>query len=83
MQMPRIHLNGTSKESLVKQYADCHEAVQKALDVVRRNPPHGRDYYVISGKAGNVAYREHQARVEALTKISDEFMALAMHCDEG
>ena len=43
--LPSIHMNGTSKDALLKQYKDCYYAVQKAVDELQTNPPHSRDYY--------------------------------------
>ncbi len=46
MTYPTVHLNGTGAEDLLRQYQDAYHAVERALEVVARSCPHGRDYYV-------------------------------------
>jgi hypothetical protein len=76
--LPTIHLNGTSGEALVKQFADNCTAVREALLTVCRNGPHMRDYYVAGSEAYRRADEEHRARVAVLEAMAAEFEAMAL-----
>lgn len=77
MMKPTVHMNGTSREELEKQFSDAYEAVEAALVAVRRAAPNGRDYYVQSPNAIIAAGDEHAARVNALMAMLGEYEALA------
>ncbi len=49
--MPMIHLNGSSAESLEKQYLEAMLALDAAIEKFNKIDFHGRDYYVISPDA--------------------------------
>lgn len=82
MEKPSIHLNGTSAESLFKDYLGAYEAVSHALDALQKIPPHGRDYYVQPGDPYPAARAEHDARLQKLQDVKDDLEALALHCQE-
>ena len=48
--LPTVHLNGTSKEKLLKDAEKLHDALHQAYDIVSKAISdcefHGRDYYV-------------------------------------
>ena len=44
--LPTVHLNGTSRDELVRQLVEAGKALQVALDKLRAAYPHERDYYV-------------------------------------
>lgn len=77
MQYPLIHLNGTSKESLLRQQHEMLAALRLASKVMAEHSPHGRDYYPISADAGSIAYAEHIARRTALEDIIVEIECIA------
>jgi hypothetical protein len=76
MPIPTIHMNGTTGEVLLEQYATAARAVQKAIDAVCDAGPNARDYYVQGPDAGLAAQREHEARVKALKTVRDELDAM-------
>lgn len=75
---PTVHLNGTSRESLMDQYRAAYRAVQDALKALANASPHGRDYYVQEDGAYNRAAREHNERCEKLRIVSDELLEIAL-----
>lgn len=78
---PIIHLNGDRAETLREQYVAAYHAVNHAHDVLRECQPNGRNYYPVPGSI-TPAIQEHNARLNALTKVAEELMDLAMHCDK-
>ena len=83
MKLPSIHLNGTSREALVKQMADVVHALDEALTKVGYATPHGRDYYVQgNGEAYPPAYqeavKEHEDRLKRLLALRNEYEALGL-----
>ena len=55
MQAPMIHLNGTSKETLIEGYCEAGNAVMNALKAVSENCPNARDYYPLGQEAWKIA----------------------------
>lgn len=76
LRVPRIHLNGTSKEALVREYAAAREAVVNAMDAIKAITVHGRDYYVQSGNAYNEAAAQHRDRLLRLDSVREELEAI-------
>ena len=72
MMLPTIHLNGTSQDSLLEQFADASEAVRVALQDLQQAAPHGRDYYPQGPEAFGRATAEHRKRVDALVGVRHE-----------
>ena len=72
MQFPRIHLNGSSAESLLEQYRRAVVAVANACTVVGDIDVNGRDYYVINSGAFTIARHEHIERRRKLKALYDE-----------
>jgi hypothetical protein len=79
MQFPRIHLNGSSAESLIADYLQAFDAVALAVKALERVDVNGRDYYVINSEAASVAMREHRERLAKLRTVRDELMDIAVH----
>ena len=76
MQAPLIHLNGTSRQSLLDQLCDAGEAVRKAMDALCQASPNGRDYYPLGPEAYKRALDEHQSRYDRLTSVRRELEEL-------
>ena len=74
---PTIHSNGTSRESLLKQYKSAIDAVNNACDYLQKAYPHGRDYYVQGGDALKKAQDEHQDWLRRLVSVKHELIAIA------
>lgn len=79
---PRVHLNGTSKDELLRQNLDAMRAVEKARQAIATAAPHGRDYYVIGPAAYTLAREAHDARLQALADIYSELEAIAVAIDQ-
>lgn len=73
---PTVHLNGTSQGELLRAYSDATAAVDAALRALSETSPHARDYYVQAPDAYGRAAVEHSLRVEKLTDVYDELLAL-------
>lgn len=74
---PTIHLNGTSREELLRQVCDAVAAVRTAIGALVDMSPNGRDYYPQGSDAINLAVKEHHARLEKLRAVQDELNAMA------
>ena len=81
--IPTIHIGGSGKAALVKQYRDAQLAVAKAAyairdaqDEVQQAYPHGRDYYTQAGATINKAMEEHETRKRAMQTAYDSFLKL-------
>jgi len=81
---PTIHLNGTSKESLLNQQLAVYRAALELLNALAHATPHDRDYYVQTDpRAGTIARGWHQIKVEHVRDIATEAEALAQQIQEG
>ncbi len=76
MQIPTIHLNGTSRDSLREGLMTAYTAVRTAIDAVCDAAPHGRDYYVQGPDAYTKARAEHDSRLARLKSVQDEILAI-------
>lgn len=82
MQVPTVHLNGTSKEGLVKPLAEAYDAIDLAYDALKRTAPNGRDYYPQGDGALVQAGAEHMDRLRRLDAIKEELQQLILLIDE-
>ena len=78
MMVPTIHMNGTSKESLLDDACNVMNAIYKAIDVACAAAPNARDYYTQGNEAYSKARDEHDARIERLEAVRKEYEALAL-----
>jgi hypothetical protein len=76
---PTIHLNGTSRDELVRQYTAALDAIFAAIEAVNAMAPNGRDYYPQGDDAYSTARREHIARMAKLSDLYEEVSELAVH----
>jgi hypothetical protein len=83
MQLPLIHLNGTSKKSLLEDIEEAYSALNAALSKLAQTGPNGRDYYPLPGNAFEVARQEHMARLGKLFEVKKELEELAEGIDLG
>jgi hypothetical protein len=85
MQLPAIHLNGNTKQSLLDEVLDCRHAIDVAINVLCERGPNSRNYYVLAD--GPAAYdrarEEHIARIEKLRGLAREFDELVDGIDRG
>jgi hypothetical protein len=77
MTLPTIHLNGSSKESLVHDARTAYSALLDAADALSRMSPHRRDYYT-APDTWDAATAEHAARIEAVQGVMDSVSEWAL-----
>ena len=68
--VPTVHLNGTSRAELLREYENAIRGVRDAIAAVEGAAPHGRDYY-LNGTLTQ-AQREHASRVARLVTVQRE-----------
>lgn len=76
---PTVHMNGTSRESLMKQQLDVINAIDAALEAMRHAMPHGRDYYPKGDDAIRCASAEWATHHHQLSNIRDHYQQIAEH----
>lgn len=79
LQVPTIHLNGSSPVTLQEDIRDAAHAVSLAVDAMTKTAPHMRDFYVRQdgGLADfNLATNEHRNRLRTLNRLYAELVAL-------
>ena len=83
LQLPLIHLNGTSKERLLEAIEEAHEAVCNAMGKLAETYPNGRDYYPLGRPALDKATSEHANRMRSLRTVKDQLEEMALGIDLG
>jgi outer membrane protein assembly factor BamD (BamD/ComL family) len=79
MQLPIIHMNGTSAETLLDGYRNAMNKLQEAIDALGTVEFNARDYYVEKG-AWDRAVKERREQMAALRKVHEELTEIAVHC---
>jgi hypothetical protein len=74
--IPTIHLNGTSREELIRQLRVASEALLEARRALERTAPHGRDYYPQGKGAIQQAQTEHYERLRRIDDVYEELMVI-------
>ncbi len=69
--LPIVHLNGTSKEELLRQCLAFHTALREAERKLCDMTPNGRDYYVEPGRLEQ-ANAQHRRRLLTLAELMAE-----------
>jgi hypothetical protein len=77
--MPIIHTNGTSVEDLLLDNAEAKNAIDAALERIRRMEFNGRDYYPVPG-SWTAALSQRMEIIKSLRDASKFFEAIAEHC---
>ncbi|HZU91403.1 MAG TPA: hypothetical protein VE993_19280 [Stellaceae bacterium] len=84
MMVPTIHLNGTSRDELLRQILEAKEAICKAVEALANAAPNMRDYYVQGPDAFPAARREHEKRMHRLADCIHELNEIAEKiCAQG
>jgi len=82
MIVPTIHLNGTSKQSLLDDLDEAFDALNTAFNKLKRTAPNGRDYYPQGPDALEKAANAHFERLRKVQAVSDEIQELMLAIDE-
>jgi hypothetical protein len=77
LQVPLIHLNGTSSGELQNQVDEAYRAIAKAQRTLANMGPNARDYYPLGPDAFAVARQQHEARMKKLIEINAELEEIA------
>lgn len=80
--VPFVHLNGSSRESLLENLEAAYSAVNAALDALRQCAPNGRDAYPVPGLMERLT-AQHRQRQEHLQAVADSLEAEAIAIQEG
>lgn len=83
MTHPTIHLNGTSRETLLELYAKASDSLGMAYDDLKQAAPNGRDYYTQGPEAMDAAVAEHMDRLRRLDALKAEIDCLYGHVIDG
>ena len=81
--IPTVHMNGSSKEMMIRDLTKARYAIQKAVGAMAEVTPNGRDYYPQGPDAITEAIRQHGQRIAALIRVHDELGEIAMAISEG
>lgn len=66
--IPTLHLNGTSGTTLVEEYRDAYEAIDRAIDALAAATCNGRDFYP---QGPDAYYQAREERQQALQKLRE------------
>ena len=73
---PRVHLNGTSRPSLIAALDAADDAIGQAYEALKQTAPNGRDYYTEGPQAMQQAQDEHRARLLALHNVQAQLSGI-------
>ena len=77
--LPTVHLNGTSRDTLLEGYIAALDALRLAREALQAAAPNARDYYVQAGDTFCLAQNQHFVRLARLRETLDELNTLAEH----
>jgi hypothetical protein len=66
--VPIVHLNGTSREELVRVRVEAHRVLEDAYAALKRMAPNGRDYYPVPGLMDR-AVEQHSHRLSVIGEL--------------
>ena len=81
--LPVIHMNGTSRETLVSEYKAALDSVREATDALARVTVNGRDYYPLGDRAIYEALDEHWKHRKALHDVADHLGRVLWHLTDS
>ena len=85
LQLPVVHLNGTSKRELKNLWLAPYSLIGDAYDQLKRAAPHMRDYYVLPGGGQAeflTAQEQHYSRLRRLEQVREELETLCNGIDK-
>ncbi len=75
--IPTVHMNGTSRDSLLEGLCEAVHALHEAGRKMAAACPNGRDHYPQGPGAINVALSQHEARLQKIREIVKEYETIA------
>jgi hypothetical protein len=81
MTKPTVHLNGTGRESLRRDFEAAQRALMGALHALATMSPNARDYYPQGPGAFDRADDEHQDRMARVRGVLEEVQELDLSLD--
>lgn len=78
MQLPVIHMNGTSRDSLVEDLCKVSHVLNDAYEAMKQACPNGRDYYPLGPGAIRQAESEHLDRLRRVDAVKSEIDAMTL-----
>jgi hypothetical protein len=78
---PTVHLNGTSRDSLVKQRIGIIDALLGVEKAIGQAWPHGRDYYPQGPDALSAAEQVWKERVNIVADLREDITEEALRID--
>ena len=83
IQLPTVHMNGTSKAELLETLGEASEALEAAYRAVKQTGPNGRDYYLLGPGEMARALTEHESRLRMIDDLKAEIEALLDGIHDG
>lgn len=83
IQLPTVHMNGTSKAELLETLGEASEALDAAFRAVKQTGPNGRDYYPQGPGEMTRAVTEHESRLRRIDDLKAEIEALLDGIHDG
>ena len=75
--IPRVNLNGNTKQSLVDELSDIREKLDAAVSALKFSDyASGRNYQLNPAGEGREAYEQHSERVQLLERIAHELLEI-------
>jgi hypothetical protein len=75
-QPPVLNLNGTSSESLTKEYRAASHALRQAIEAVQNITVNGRDFQTVDDALYQKARSEQTERLQKLQTVLEEIESL-------
>lgn len=82
IQLPLVHINGTSRQGLIEPLSEACDAVTKAIEKVEAAAPNQRDYYPLGDAAWAMARDQHAARLDALSGVLRDLCAIVFGIED-
>jgi hypothetical protein len=79
---PTVHMNGTSRDELIRQLETAYDALNTAIEALTAASPNARDYYPQGPHAYSQASNEHTARLGALHTVRADVERLVNAIDD-
>jgi hypothetical protein len=79
MQLPIIHLNGTGKDTLTREYFEALDKLNDAIEAFGAITVNGRDYYPAGPGAIQTALEQHLTAEQHLNATKAHLEAVLLH----